>query len=397
VSEQQRTPRVLWSLALGNFAIGVNALVVAGVLLPMAEGLRVTPGQIGLLVSVYALTYALISPVLVAVSGGVQRKLLILIGLGLLALGSLIGALAPDFSVVMFSRIIAAFGAALFTPTASSVAVALIAPEHRGRAIGLVFAGFTVATAFGVPLGALIGVNVGWRATFLLVTGLASLGALAVMLTVPAHVKVPPPNAKALLEVLRSPVLATGLLVTVLQLVAQYSVFTFIAPILKSSLGLDGNGLTAMLLAFGVASVIGNLITASSTDRFGADAVSLACLGLLAIVFGVFALEHRQLWLVIALMVVWGAVGLGFQTPQQSRLVMLEPKLQSATLALNASAIYLGTSGGSFLGGRISSVWGYDLLPWVAASMALLAIATFLVSRSLEARARHHKHRRAEA
>jgi MFS transporter, DHA1 family, inner membrane transport protein len=276
VSEQHQHPRALWSLALGNFAIGVNALVVAGVLLPMAEGLRVTPGQIGLLVSVYALTYALISPVLVAVTGGVPRKLLILIGLGLLALGSQIGALAPDFSVVMFSRIVAAFGAALFTPTASSVAVALSAPEHRGRAIGLVFAGFTVATAFGVPLGALIGVNVGWRATFLLVTGLASLGALAVILTVPAHVKVPPPNAKALLEVLRSPVLATGLLVTVLQLVAQYSVFTFIAPILKSSLGLDGNGVTAMLLAFGVASVISNLITASNTDRFGANTVSLA-------------------------------------------------------------------------------------------------------------------------
>jgi MFS transporter, DHA1 family, inner membrane transport protein len=324
--------------------------------------------------------------VLVALSGGVPRKLLILIGLGLLGLGSLIGALAPDFSVVMFSRIVAAFGAALFTPTASSVAVALSAPEHRGRAIGLVFAGFTVATAFGVPLGALIGVNVGWRATFLLVTALASLGALAVMLTVPAHVKVPPPNAKALLEVLRSPVLATGLLVTVLQLVAQYSVFTFIAPILKSSLGLDGNGVTAMLLAFGVASVIGNLITASSTDRFGADAVSLACLGLLAIVFGVFALEQRQLWLTVVLMVVWGAVGLGFQTPQQSRLVMLEPKLQSATLALNASAIYLGTSGGSFLGGRISSVWGYDLLPWMAVGMALLAIGTFWVSQALATR-----------
>jgi MFS transporter, DHA1 family, inner membrane transport protein len=322
----------------------------------------------------------------VAVTGGVPRKLLILIGLGLLALGSLIGALAPDFSVVMFSRIVAAFGAALFTPTASSVAVALSAPEHRGRAIGLVFAGFTVATAFGVPLGALIGVNVGWRATFLLVTGLASLGALAVMLTVPAHVKVPPPNAKALLEVLRSPVLATGLLVTVLQLVAQYSVFTFIAPILKSSLGLDGNGVTAMLLAFGVASVIGNLITASSTDRFSADAVSLACLGLLAIVFTVFALEHRELLLVIALMIAWGAVGLGFQTPQQSRLVMLEPKLQSATLALNASAIYLGTSGGSFLGGRISSVWGYNLLPWMAVGMALLAIGTFWVSQALATR-----------
>jgi MFS transporter, DHA1 family, inner membrane transport protein len=86
------------------------------------------------------------------------------------------------------------------------------------------------------------------------------------------------------------------------------------------------------------------------------------------------------------LMVVWGAVGLGFQTPQQSRLVMLEPKLQSATLALNASAIYLGTSGGSFLGGRISSVWGYDLLPWMAVGMALLAIGTFWVSQALATR-----------
>ncbi|CAM3913528.1 MFS transporter [Deinococcus frigens] len=103
-------PRALLALALGNFAIGVNALVIAGILPALEAAFGVSPAQVGLLITLYALGYALASPLLVMLSGAWPRRTLIMSGLILLALGSLLGALAPNYGVLLGSRLIAARG-----------------------------------------------------------------------------------------------------------------------------------------------------------------------------------------------------------------------------------------------------------------------------------------------
>ncbi len=134
-------------LALGMFAMGTDNFVVAGILPSVAASLHTTASVAGQMVTVYALSYAILAPVMAAVAGRWPRKLLLVSALGIFVAGNAITALATDLNTVLFSRALAGLGAAMFSPTALGVATLLADPERRGRALATVTAGLAGATA----------------------------------------------------------------------------------------------------------------------------------------------------------------------------------------------------------------------------------------------------------
>lgn len=144
-------------LAVGMFAIGTDNFVVAGILRGVAESLDTTIGLAGQMVTVYALSFAVMAPVMAAVAGGWPRKLLLVSALGIFVAGNVISALATDLNTVLFSRALAGLGAAMFVPTALGVGALLGEPARRGRALSTVTAGLATATALGAPIGTFIG------------------------------------------------------------------------------------------------------------------------------------------------------------------------------------------------------------------------------------------------
>ena len=168
--------RRLFVLAVGMFAMGTDNFVVAGILPAVAQSLNTSVSLAGQMVAVYALSFAVMAPVMAAVAGGWPRKLLLVAALGLFVAGNVITAVAADLATVLFSRALAGLGAAMFAPTALGVAALLAEPERRGRALSIVTAGLAGATALGSPLGTFIGGAAGWRAALWFV---AFLGAVA--------------------------------------------------------------------------------------------------------------------------------------------------------------------------------------------------------------------------
>ncbi|MBA3823191.1 MAG: MFS transporter, partial [Ktedonobacterales bacterium] len=296
---QGETPRLprgpLVTLALGNFAIGMGSLVIAGIIKLIAAEMHVSVGAVGQLVTVYALTYAIASPLLVLSVGHLPRRTLLVVGLAGVLVGNVVGALAPTFGVLVVARVIAALGAALFTPLATGVAAALSPPAQRGQAIGLVFGGLTVATAFGVPLGTVLGQQFGWRMTFVVVAVISAAGMLAIGRAIAANVTTPPVNLAAWGSVLRQSGLLLAVGVTLVQSTAQFVVFTYITPFLGQGLGLAASGITWLLLGFGVASILGNFAAAQTGDRWGARRTVLVTLGLLAAALTVLSLTAGTL------------------------------------------------------------------------------------------------------
>ena len=144
-------------LAVGTFALGTDVQVIAGILPTIAHDIAVPVATAGLLVTVFALTYALGSPTLATLTGSVARRRLLIGSLGVFVGANVLAALAQNFGVLVLARILAAGGAALYTPTASAVAVALAPTEKRGRALALVLGGITLAAVLGVPIGTLLG------------------------------------------------------------------------------------------------------------------------------------------------------------------------------------------------------------------------------------------------
>src|SRR5262249_26839400 len=157
--------RRLLTLALGMFAMGTDNFVVAGILPGVAGSLHTSVSVAGQMVTLYALSYALMAPVMAAVMGAWPRKLILVLALGIFVAGNAVSALATDVHTVLLSRVLAGFGAALFSPTALGVASALAAPDKRGRALAIVTAGLTAATALGAPIGTFVGSFGSWRTT----------------------------------------------------------------------------------------------------------------------------------------------------------------------------------------------------------------------------------------
>src|SRR5690349_4234204 len=127
--------RRLLALAAGMFAVGTDSFVIAGILPQVAQSLGVPVPVAVQMVTVYALSYALLSPLIAAFAAQVPRKQLLLAGLAVFVAGNVITAVAPTIGWVLASRFIAGLGAAMYSPTATASGAALAAPEKRARAL----------------------------------------------------------------------------------------------------------------------------------------------------------------------------------------------------------------------------------------------------------------------
>lgn len=377
ISGRNRSLTATLVLALGTFAVGTDAFIVAGFLPSTAQSLQVTTAAAGQSVTAFAVAYAVLAPVLATMTARIPRRTLLVAALVLLGIANIGSALAPNLAVLIASRMLAAAGAAAYTPTAGAVSAALVSPEFRGRALAVVVGGLTVATALGVPLGDLAGEWLGWRAALALVAALCLLVGIGVRLIMPAlpgGARVPLRNRLALLR--RRSVLAV-LPLTVLGMGASYTVYAYSVPALGA---VQANSTMLMLFLYGLGAVLGNILSGYATDRWGPTPVltgGYLSMTLALALLAWFAWTGSAPQVAVAVLVlIWGASTWTQTPPQQTRLIDAAPREASLVVSLNASAIYLGIGAGTLLGGLLIPL-GPALVFTAAAAVAALA-ALFL-------------------
>ena len=372
---------LLLALAGANFAVGLAAFGVVGTLAPLAGSLGISPATAGWLLTAYALVYAIGSPLLVAATGATDRRRLLLVGLVVIALGNTLAAVAPDYATILAGRVLTAFGAAVVTPVAAAIAVAGSAPEGRGRALGLVFGGFTLAQAFGVPLGSWLAYGFGWRTAFEVTAAVALLAAVPLATILPRGLPRGGSSLSALGGVLRQGRLVLGIGFTALFMGAAFIPYTYLGPLLHERAGLDAAGISLAFLVFGLGGVAGNALGSALLPRLGADRTLLIlCLVAMALP-PALTLGAWSAPTAMALVFVWSLFCFAFMVPQEARVAALAPAAAPVMLALNASAIYLGTSLGATAGGLVHGSLGAAWLGPVSVLFALLALTSVLALR----------------
>jgi predicted MFS family arabinose efflux permease len=297
--------------------------------------------------------------------------------------------------LLLASRVLMAMGAALCTPTAIGVAVALASPERRGRAVALVTSGLTVATVIGVPLGTMVGNQFGWRATFVMVAALGAVALAGVLYGVPRGLPNSPATLGARLAVARHPGVLYALATTVLWAIGGFTVFTYLTIPLQG-LGFNAADISLALLIFGSAAAIGNLLGGMLADRFGPlpmAAVSLAgmatALVLLSLVLKSATPDHAR-YVVLLLVFGWAIAGWAFYPAQIASIIRIDPRSSVIALSLNASALYLGFALGAAAGGVVLSTLGPTDLGWVGGSSVAASLAVLLF-RSRQERLKPYK------
>ncbi|MFF3075166.1 MFS transporter [Kitasatospora sp. NPDC057936] len=366
-------PVRLLLLALGTFAVGTDSMVVAGILGPVAADLGVSVPAAGQLVTVFALGYALLAPVLAALTARWPRRRLLLAALAVFTAANALSALAPTFGALLATRVLAAAGAALYTPAANAVATALVAPERRGRALATVLGGMTVATALGVPVGTWVGRG-DWRLTMWLVAalGLAALAGLALLLrTLPAPGA--PAGLAARLAPLGRPRVLGAAATTLVFFLAFQSVYIYLATALSGATGGDAGRLSTVLAVTGAASVAGSWLGGRLVDRVGVRRVLLTGSLVAAGSFAALPWLGRSMAGALVYAVVTPLAGWAVSVALPHRMASLDPGGAPLLISLNSSALYLGTAAGGVAGSWAIGVLGGRFFPLAAAVLALVA------------------------
>jgi len=375
--------RVIAVLSGGNFAIGMGAFIVTGIMTPLANGLDMTKLESGLVLTVYALAYAIGSPLLVSLTGARPRAMVLALGMTVFLIGALFSAMATTPTALYTARIVAALGAGLFTPVTSVVAMAVVAPKNKGKALSQVFLGFTLAQVLGVPAGSFIGYTFGWQAAFLCVAFLSLICVAGVLKFVPRHVNVQPNSLDTLWQVLKDARVMTAIAFTASYIGSNYVLITLLAPLLESSMGYTRNGVTGLLILYGLGAVFGNLLGGFITDRLGSKrSLIITCLSqvLFLPVYSMLPMPDAMLF---AATLLWSTLGWAFLVPQQARLISAAPGSQSVVLALNAAAVYVGASIGSIIAGLAAESIGLQSLGLIGGLVALFAFVNLLFSERL--------------
>ena len=377
---------LLW-LAIGAFAIGSEGLMIAGILPRIAHDFEIPVAQAGSLVTIFSLTYAIGSPLIAVATATWERRTLLTAAMGLFALANLAAAAAPGFAWLAIGRALLALSAAAFMPAASAYAAMAVAPQMRGRALSFVYSGMTVALVVGVPLGAAVAAHLGWRSTFIGVSGLSAAALVGI------HFKLPPvpnPRAAGLAErfaVARRPDVLAVISLTVLVLAGAFSVYTFIGAYLETAFAVPPTMVALFLILAGVAGALGNALGGYAADRWNRGRFLTLILLTLTVAFASVSVIPNALPGVFGLAAIavvisaWGLFGWAFPALQQVRLLSIDPSLASITLGLNASAIYLGSAAGAAVGALNVEAHSVAAIGWVGAAIEAGALTFLMITR----------------
>ncbi|CAL9380291.1 Inner membrane transport protein YdhP [Nocardiopsis dassonvillei] len=343
-------PLALLALAVGAFAIGTTEFVIMGLLPEVAEGLGVSISHAGYLISAYALGVVVGAPLLTAMATRLPRKTVLLLFMGLFAVGNLATVLAPTYETVFASRVIAGLPHGAFFGAGALAAAQMAGPARQGRAVARMFLGLTVANIIGVPVGTLLGQELGWRAAFLVVTAIAVVAVAGIAVFVPRLERVGSGRLMPEVRALGNTQVVLGLLAAVFGFAGVFAVYSYIAPMMTGLAGLGDRGVTVVLALFGIGMTLGSLVVGPLADRALRPTI-YGALGSLAVVLALFTFTVHNPWTAMVSVVVLGAVGFGVTTPLQLLVMNRAGAAPTLASAANHSAFNLANAGGAWLGG----------------------------------------------
>ncbi|TNL09642.1 MFS transporter [Kosakonia cowanii] len=371
----------VYLISLGAFALGMASYVTAG-LLPMIEtAFSVSVAIAAQLVTAFTLAYGLGSPIFVALLPAHQQRTGLLFALGLFVLANAASALSTDFTILMVFRAIAGIGAGVYLAMGIAASAALSPPDQRGKSIAVIMGGMACGTVLGVPLSLLLAEQLGWESALWLVTLLGGIAFVGLFARLPALPTVQVIPLKAKIALLTDGHVVVILLVSLLAAISSLGMYTFLAPLIAGAESGSSPSVTPYLWVWGVGGVLGSFLIGPLVDRVKGPTLTLWIMTILAVALLLLpASLSIGPWLVMLPIAIWGAVGWALQVPQNNELIKAREQQGDGNLAvaLNESALYLGSALGAAMGGFLL------LQQWPAWMLATSAGAVAIVGAILQ-------------
>ncbi|GAJ97788.1 LOW QUALITY PROTEIN: putative transmembrane efflux protein [Geomicrobium sp. JCM 19055] len=375
---------VLFVFMIGTFAIGMTEYVVTGLLTQFATDLHVEIATTGLLLSVYAISVAIFGPILRVITIKVNPKLLLICLTILFIVSNSIAAMAPNFEVLLLSRLLSAAMHAPFFGLCMSIAVAISSPATKTSALAAVNGGLTIAIMIGVPFGSYLGGMFDWRMVFLVIVVLGIITLLGLMIVTPNIKQTNPPSLKKELQIFKNKNVLLVIAIIVFGFSGVFTAYTFKEPILREYAGFDVSGITAALFFFGLGAVISNFLTGKIKPRLLTRSLMIALI-VLGIVLTVFTTLIQISGLTLVLCFLFGMGTFGTTPILNSKIIISATEAPSLAGTIAASAFNLANAIGAVLGTvLLDAGFSYSTITYVASAIVFFGLLLTLLMNKFE-------------
>lgn len=363
------------------FTFVTTELMPVGLLTPVSSNLDVTVGIAGLMVTLYGISAGIGAPFLVAWTRRVNRRVLLSVLLAILAVGNLITAIAPNFALVLATRLVMGFANGVFWAIGVSMAMRLVPERLASRASAVALSGISIAAVAGIPLGTFLESLTSWRTTFLIWAGLSALVFLIVAVVIPS---LPSQTAVPAREVFALPIrnvqLRLVIIAVTLYVLGHFGAYTFIRPFAEQNASVTAAFISVLLVIYGIGGAAGNFIAGYTVTRNLRASFITACTGLVAAMLLLLTLGHTRPGLILAV-VVWG-VSFGAANLCQINLTLgAAPDKFEAALAINTLGYNTSIALGALFGGLFADHLGIESAVWFGVTLTALSLLITLGTR----------------
>ncbi|WP_149095475.1 MFS transporter [Paenibacillus terrae] len=389
-SDSKRSIWPLLALAVSAFAIGTTEFISVGLLPLIAEDLHISVTMSALTVTLYALGVTIGAPVLTSLTSSIPRKTLLLWIMIVFIAGNSLAAFSSGIVMLLIARVVSAFSHGVFMSIGSTIAADLVPNDRRASAISIMFSGLTVATVTGVPLGTFIGQQWGWRAAFMAIVIVGVVALIANLILLPSNLRKGNRTPfREQVKLVTNGRLLLAFIITALGYGGTFVVFTYLSPLLHDITGFKQSTVTFILLLYGIAIAIGNVIGGKAANRKPLSALFYMFLIQAAVLLVLlFTAPFKTAGLItiffMGLLAFMNVPGL------QVYVVMLAerfaPKAVDVASAVNIAAFNAGIAIGAYVGGIVTDALGLIHTTWIGAIMVFAAVLLTGWSRTLEKR-----------
>ncbi|MFD1850909.1 MFS transporter [Oceanobacillus bengalensis] len=370
----------VYLLTIVSFVVGMVELIIGGIIDLVATDLGVSVGLAGLLITIFSLTFAISAPILSVITARFERKRLTIITLLVFLLGNIVAVFSPNYTVLFIGRIISAASSSLLIVLCVVMAANIVEPRYRGRAIGIVNMGVSGSLVLGVPIGLMLGNAFGWRAPFIFISILTLFSITGIYFFMG---RVAPTKQLSLSEqfaTLKERKILFAHLTTFILIAGHATLYTYLTPFVKTTMGLDGTWVSIIYLIFGIAAVSGGAVGGNLADRIGTKPSIYGIIILFAC--AIFAIPYTtfSLPLFLVVMVIWGMMSWTITPPMQSYLMDSAPASSNIQISLNNSSLHLGIAFGSTIGGFVIEQASVELNATIGGILAIVSFGTILIS-----------------
>lgn len=382
----------LLALAVSAFAIGTTEFISVGLLPLIADDLDIPVTTAGLTVSLYALGVTFGAPILTSLTSSMSRKTLLLWIMFIFIAGNTMAATASSIGILLAARVISAFSHGVFMSIGSTIAADIVPEDKRASAISIMFTGLTVATVTGVPFGTFIGQQFGWRFAFMVIIAVGIIAFITNGILVPSKLrKGTKTTMRDQLKLVTNSRLLLLFVITALGYGGTFVVFTYLSPLLQEVTGFKAGTVAVILLGYGIAIAIGNMISGKLSNRNPIAALFYMFIVQAIVLFVLtFTAPYQAAGLITILCM--GLLAFMNVPGLQVYVVMLAerfvPSAVDVASAMNIAAFNAGIALGSYLGGVITDSIGLIHTAWIGGLMVVGAVILTGWSRLMEKRDR---------